>query len=222
MDVPPQLVERLTEIVRRRDRALAFDAALKAGLGIIFSLITFGVLFWFGWVTGFFVGHSVNLHPWQLGAIVSGLFFVVACWSAWRRVDPLAGLEPLTDAQMLAMLIGRATGAFMAFSPRHAIAGAALVLLGGPASVFQALGIWAHRLRADAGLIQQAAKLLVQCKAEPPVEQVRDVSAAILLRRLALVKIIPREKSAVLALTDKGHAMLRKKSTGERRGVSPT
>lgn len=211
MDIPPRLIERLAEMVRRRNRELAVDAALKAGLGIVFSGLTFGVVFWFGWVAGFFFGRYLNLHAWQLGAIVAGTFFVVAAWSAWRRVDPLAGLEPLTDGQRLAALVGQASGAFVYFSPRHATAGAAIVLLGGPANVFEAFGLWAHRIRADAALFEQAARLLAMCQAELPAEEVRVLDAAFLLGRLALIKVIPRGESVALTLTDKGVAVLSKK-----------
>jgi hypothetical protein len=213
MEIPPQLIDRVSELVRRRNRELAFDAALKAGLGIVFSVLTFGTLFWFGWVVGFFVGHSLGTYPWQLGSLVAGVFFVVATWSAWRHVDPLAGLEPLTDGQMLLTLIGQATGAFTYFSPRHATAGAALMLLGGPANVIEAFGIWAHRHRADAELIEQAARLLVLCREELPVDEVRIPAAAFLLRRLALIKVLPRGDSAVIAPTDKGLAMLPKQKS---------
>ncbi len=213
MDIPPQLIDRLADAVRRRNRELAFDAALKAGLGIVFSLVAFGMLFWFGWVVGFFVNRS---YAWQLGVVVAGVFFVTASLSAWRRVDPLADLAPLGDAEMVAMLIGRASG-FMVFSPRHALAGAALVLLGGPAGVFEALGIWAHRLRADDELIRKAAKVLVLCEATLPQDEIGDFLAAVLLWRLALIKPTVHGDSAALVPTDKGWAMLAKKKAQRAR-----
>jgi hypothetical protein len=210
MNSSPQIVDRLSEMANRRNRELASDAMLKALLGIGFGVVTFGVLFWMGWFVGIFVAHSVHLNAWQFGAILTGLFFVVATWSAWRRVDPLAGLQPLTDRQMLLTLIGQATGAFVYFSPRHATAGAAIVLLGGPASVFEALGIWAHRIRTDTAQLEQAARLLVLCQKELPADEVGAPAAAFLLRRLALIKVLPRGESAALALTDKGMAVLSK------------
>src|SRR5437660_1188795 len=101
MTIPIDLVHRVNDLLRRRNRELAFEAALKASLGVLFTLVTYGVLFWMGWFVGVFIAGYLNLRPWQFGAILAGLFLVVAAWSAWRRVDPLAGLEPLSDRQLL-------------------------------------------------------------------------------------------------------------------------
>src|ERR1035438_3377979 len=109
MDTAPQIVDRISQMLSHRNRELAADAMLKALLGIAFAVVTFGVLFWMGWFVGVFVGHYLGLRAWQFGAILTGIFFVVATWSAWRRVDPLADLKPLTDAQMLLTVIGQAT-----------------------------------------------------------------------------------------------------------------
>jgi hypothetical protein len=201
------IAERISRLVERRNRELASDAALKAGLGVAFSLLTFGVFFWFSWVIGFMVSALLSLYAWQFAAILTGLFFVVTVWSAWRRVDPLAELTPMTDEEWMLTMLSQATGAFLYFSPRHATAGAALILLGGPVAVFESLGIWAHRLPADPSLIEEAAKLLVRCDKELSAEEVRVPAAAFLLRRLALIKVVPHGESAALALTDKGFAL---------------
>lgn len=217
MTISLELVDRVNHMVRRRNRELAFDAALKASLGIVFSLVTYGVLFWMGWFVGFFVGGYLNLRPWQFGAILTGLFFVVATWSAWRRVDPLAGLKPLSDRQLLLTLISQASPGLLYFSPRHATAGAAMILLGGPANVIEAFGIWAHRIRVEGSLIEDASRLLASCETEFPAEQVREPAAALLLRRLSLVKVVPSGESAALELTDKGLAVLSGGKAGRRK-----
>lgn len=201
--------------MRRRNRELALDALLKAGLGLVFSLFTFGIVFWFSWVLGFFFGRQLDLHPWQFAAIVTGLFFSVATWSAWRRVDPLAGLKPLSDQQLLLTAISQATGSMVYFSPRHASAGLAIILLGGPANLFEAVGIWVHRIRADASLLEKAARLLSLCKTQISAKEVRDPAGAVLLRRLALIKAVPSGASAALALTDKGLALLSGSKDGQ-------
>jgi hypothetical protein len=195
-------------VVRRHNREVGSDAALKASLGIVFSLITYGFLFWFGWVVGFFMAGSLNLHPWQFAAIFAGIFLIVATWSAWVRVNPLAGLEPLSDQQRLLTLISLASPNIVYFSPRHATAGAAVVLLGGPAAVIEAIGIWAHRIRTKGALMEDAACLLGSCQTAFPVEQIRHPAAALVLRRLHLIKVVPHGNSAALALTDKGFAVL--------------
>ena len=204
-----QIADRLSQMVTRRNRELAFDAGFKALLGIAFSVITFGVLFWMGWVVGFFLAFHVNVYAWQFAAIVSGLFLVVAIWSAWRRVDPMAGLKPLTEAQMLLTLISPVTPGVMYFSPRHASAGLAVVLIGGPAGVFEAVGIWTHRLKAEASVIEQAARFLVACRAGLPVKQIEAPAAALLLRRLGLIRVVQTgDESTSIRLTDQGFNVL--------------
>jgi hypothetical protein len=219
MNISPQLVQRVGDLVRRHNRELAFDALLKGSMGIVFSLVTYGVLFWMGWFIGFFVARHLNLQPWQFGAMVAGLFLVVALWSAWQRVDPLAGLKRLSDRQKLLTLISQASPGLLYFSPRHATAGAALILLGGPNNVVEAFGIWAYRLPGAGSLVEEASRLLTSCQTALPAEEVREPVAALLLRRLGLIKVIPSEDSASLTLTDKGLALLGggKKSRAKRR-----
>jgi hypothetical protein len=219
MNVSLQLLQRIDDLVRRRNREIASEALLKAVLGIGFSIVVYGVLFWMGWFVGWFVAKYLNLHPWQFGALLSGLFFVVATWSAWRRVDPLADLKPMTKQQLLLTMISQASPGVLYFSPRHATAGAALILLGGPANVIEAFGIWAHRLRADSSLIEDAALLLAFCEAELPAEEVREPRAALLLRRLGLIKVVPRGDSAALALTDKGFSVAGGKPARRKRAA---
>ena len=73
--------ERLAEMVRGKNRALAVDAALKTGLGILFTLLIFGMFYWGAWFVGFLFAHYLGLHPWQFGAIFTGLFLAVAVWA---------------------------------------------------------------------------------------------------------------------------------------------
>lgn len=211
-----KLVHRLTGIVHTRNRELLVDAGIKAALGIAFSFFTFGILYWFGWVLGFAFAYRLNLEAWQFGAIFSGTFFVAAIWSAWRRVDPLADLAPPNAAQDIIRLITHAAGGVY-FSPRYATAGAALVLLGGPANVFEALGIWAHRLCVEPGSVEAAARLLEECDPPLPFDRIRDLQAAVLLKRLALVKAVPHGESHALTLTDKGRGNLAKRNSSPTR-----
>jgi hypothetical protein len=208
MSNPPQIASRLREIVRRYNRELALDALLKALLGIAFSFLVFGLLFWGGWFVGIFFARSLNLHAWQFGAFLSGLFLVTALWSAWQRVDPLAGLQRLSEKQLLLTLISQDSSQLLYFSPRHATAGVAILLIGGPANLFQAFGIWTSRLRADESLLEESARLLAACDPQCAAEQVRKPTAALLLRRLALIKVVPGGDSPAFALTEKGSTVV--------------
>jgi hypothetical protein len=208
VNTTPDIAARLQGLVRAYNRELALDAFLKALLGVVFSVFTFGFLFCVGWMVGFMIGGLMDLEAWQCGAILSGLFFVVAVWSAWRQVDPTSGLERLSDRQQWLTLITQAAPTIDYFSGRHAAAGAAVVLIGGPANVFRAFAIWGCRIRADASLIDEAAQLLAQCRANYPAEEVVEPAAAVLLRRLGLIKVVTDQDSAALALTRKGSAVL--------------
>ena len=208
-----QLVDRVSDLVKARNRELARDAALEAALGIGFSIGTFAFVFWISWFAGVLVARYFNVYAWQFGTIVTGVFFVVATWSAWRRVDPLEGLKPMTDKQLLSMLVIETALGVNCFSPRHASAGLALVLLGGPAGVFKAIGIWAHRIRVDDATIENAANLLASCRTKLSANDVGDPFAAIVLRRLSLIKVVPHGHYFALTLTDKGRGVL---SNGKR------
>ena len=208
MNSAQQIADCITQMVQSRNRTLIFDATLKASLGIAFSTLTFGFIFWIGWMAGFCFFSWINLEPWQFAALVTGIFLGVAIWSAWVRVNPLADLAPLSDRDLFLTLVSQAAGGLGYFSPRHASAGFAVILIGGPAGVFEALGIWAHRIRADAPLIEQASKILALCEAKLPAEKVRVPAAALLLRRLALIKVVPNDDSVALMLTEHGFAVL--------------
>jgi hypothetical protein len=206
-DIAPVVV-RLQEEIRAHNRELATEAITKAVLGVLFTLLTFAFVFWIAWFFGVLMAGLLNLEAWRFGAVVTGVFLVVSIGSAWRRVDPLAGLEPLSEKQLFLTFAAPALPGGIYFSPRHATAGAALVLLGGPANLFQALGVWAHRIRAEDSLVEDAARLLAASRPRFPTDQVRKPAAALLLRQLALIKIVPGEGAPAFALTAKGSAVL--------------
>src|SRR5277367_2490387 len=100
-----KIVNRLANMVRRHNQELALDALLKAGFGVVLSVIVFGIIFWGGWVVGWSIARSLHLEPWQFGALLAFLFLGTATWSAWHRVDPLAGLRRMTDRQWMQTMI---------------------------------------------------------------------------------------------------------------------
>ncbi len=208
MNNTQQIASRLHDLVRRHNRELVLEALVKALLGIVFSFFTFGFLFGVGWVVGWGVAGSFNLRPWHFGAFLAGVFFVVAAWSAWRQVDPLAGLPRLTDQQWLLTQLSLASPGLLYFSPRHALGGSGVLLLAGPSSVFQALGLWAYRLRTDRSLIEEAGRLLMACSATCPLAEIGTPAAALLLRRLALIKVVPQGNSTAFTVTEKGSKIL--------------
>lgn len=207
-----EIASHLQDTVRAYNRGLAVDALGKSVLGVIFSFFTFGFVYACGWFAGLLFGRSLGLQPWQFAALASGLFFVVACWSAWQHVDPMAGLPPrLSDEQeALHTLVSHAALGNGYFNPRHAVAGFAVVLMGGPANILEALGIWLSRIRDNQSVIEEASCLLADCRADYPIEKVRVPAAVFLLKRLTLVKVVPCGDSSAFALTAKGSAILSK------------
>lgn len=202
-----KIAGRLHDMVRQYNRKLAADAMLQLVLGIAFCSLTFGFVFWVAWFSSSLFLRNLGLHAWQFGAVFSGLFIVVAVWSAWSRVDPLADLKPLSEREQMHRLVSLAVG-LTYFSPRHATAGAAVMLLGGPASIFQALGIWAHRLRANDAIIAEASSLLAASDPQCPIEKIHEIASAVLLKRLGLIKVVPNGESHALTLTEKGRKIL--------------
>ena len=87
-------------------------------------------------------------------------------------------------------------------------------LIGGPANFFKAIGVLRARFRADNSLINDAARLLVECREHYPATNVRRPTAAILLKRLALIKFLPTADSADLTVTDRGAKLLGKRGRG--------
>jgi hypothetical protein len=201
-------VGRLHDAVHHYNSELEFEGRAKIILGAVFSFFVFGFVYCLGWFFGLFFASSLYLDPWQFGLLLAMLFLAVATWSAWRRVDPLAELPRLTDEQMLLTLVSQATPGVLYFSPRHATAGAALVLLGGPVSVFEGWGILNSRIQTDEALIEAASRTLEDCETACPVEEVTDARAALLLRRLSLIKVIPNDDSSALTVTEKGLTVL--------------
>jgi hypothetical protein len=195
-------------MVSRYDSDLLAKGAIKAVLGVVFSIMAFGLIFWCGWFFGFWLAASLGLESWQLGLLCSGLFLVVAIWSAWRRVNPLAGVPRMTDQQWLLTQLHLQIGGIGYFSPWHASAGFAVVLIGGPASVLDAIGLWNAQMRADGPMIDAMAGVLEECADTPPIRKVGSLQAALLLKRLALIKIVPLGDSEAFALTEKGERVL--------------
>src|SRR5262249_21294342 len=140
-------------------------------------------------------------------------------WSAWRHVDPMAGLpERLSDEQELVhTLVSHAAIGTGYYNPRHAVAGFAVVLMGGPANILEAFGIWVSRIRANQSVIEEASCLLADCRADCPIEKVRVPAAVFLLKRLALIKVVPCGDSSAFALTAKGSAFLSKADGRDRK-----
>lgn len=165
------------------------EAIIAAALGVLFTVITFAVVFWIAWIFCWFMfGHH---HATKAAIGVTALFTIVSFWSAWRRVDPNAALSPMTDADAAReQLAGAVTLAFgMPILTRRGAAGAAMLFIGGPVNLFEALDLWLHRLPNGSALLDRAANLYHRTAKGVPMAQIDDLEAAMLLKRLGLIKV---------------------------------
>jgi hypothetical protein len=210
MDNITHVADRLRQLVQSHDRERALEAVFGSAMGLAFTAVTFGVVFGLSWFFGLSFGRHLGLHAWQFGLLVAAVFLVAAVWSAWQQVDPFAGLAPPSDEQMLLTYISHMSSDFFYASPRHVTAGTAAILIGGPANLFKAVGVWRPRLRADASRINDAARLLADCREKFPAAQVCRPAAASLLKRLALIKFVPAGDSVDLTVTERGAKVLSK------------
>src|SRR5262245_13889515 len=181
------------------------EMVIEAGMGLLFTALTAGVLFCIAW----FVCAAIGGRAFPTTAValgITGLYVVVSAISAWRQVDPCAGLAPMSDADRLAFAVSGMVSGYVHFN-RHSVAGMAAVLMGGPINLVGALRSWLHRLPTDPSLVAQAAEILSACRPEVDLKKVdSSASAAILLRRLNL--IVPRVDSTIVTLTEKGRELV--------------
>lgn len=184
------LVDRIKRAAAARNRELATEAAIAGAMGLLFTVITFAGVFWISWIFCFFTFSYTYATRVALG--VTALFAIVSFWSAWRRVDPNEPLGPMTDADVaredLAGAFTLASG--VPILTRRGTAGAAMLLISGPANLFDAWELWRHRLPNNSILMDRAANLYDRAAKGVPVSQARDdADAVILLRRLQLIKL---------------------------------
>ena len=201
-------VEQIRQLVAERNHQLGVEAAVEAGLGLLFSAIVFGGVFWTTWLVCFFVA----FRPTLIAAIVTGVFAAVSTISAWRRVDPYADLAPLTVDEKLRERTTLGLGYVIGFPmvTRRSLSGAAAVLIGGPANLFEAWSTWRHRLPAGDRLLHEAATVFQEADRGLDLQSVRDPGAANVLHRLGLIRTEVTGRDAVtIRLTQKGEDVAR-------------
>lgn len=196
-----RIASRLLRRVQVRNRELMIETTIEAAMGIFFTALTSGVVYCIAWYVCFTLGG--RRFPASTVALATmGIFVIVSAISAWRHVDPFAGLKPMSDAEHLMFAASSMVDGYVHMN-RHTVAGLATVVMGGPVNLVSALGSWLHRLPTDPALIDQAAGILSACRPEVDLKQVcSSLHAAVLLRRLNL--IVPRANSTFVTLTEKG------------------
>jgi hypothetical protein len=197
--------------VSKRNRELATEALLGGLLGVLFTAVVLGFIFWTAWLIAFFPLGSARAT--LVASVVAGVFALVAFVSAWRRTNPLAGIDPMSEAQWTRFMALQAAGYGAAAEPRRALAGAAHVILGGPVNILEAISTWRHRLRVNQATFAGAADLLNRAaRGAVPTEQIEHPPAALLLNRLGLARVapaVPRSPALLLSLTAAGEQLAR-------------
>jgi len=202
-----QVAENLQRFLDTRNGGLASDALLKGGMGLAFSCATFGGFWWIAWLI---------LGSWKKGLFdplplgVTLVYVAVASWSAWRGVDPLANLTPLTQGNVQRHELEAAvsefagTGGLEGLGRREGVAGCANVLLAGPQGVVGGWNAWRKRVEPEPELVAEAAELLASLPAEAGGDR-----GALLLLVLGLAQVERDERGELrLSTTRKGRGLL--------------
>lgn len=192
--------EAVRRAIAEHNSDLSLNAWITLGMGIGTTLVVYVVV----WVLTWLVGPSwlFGWLPMLAGLAAVGLGFL----GVWRGDSPLDGLKPLTDSDLLAITASIAMPNAMVTSPRHLVAGVAEIVLHGPRSILQAVGMLRTRLPDDAALVRAAASVLERgLREDVPLSSVQPPRAAVVLHRLLLLKMqqVGRERF-VLTSTIKG------------------
>ncbi len=199
----------LEPVLRRAVREVNSEhearAVTQAVMGVLFGALVFAPVFVLLWMIFTRVHRRLGGPDGLTGAcLLTGMLLLATFWSAWRRVDPMKSVDPLRPDQEATWALPQ-----IAAGPRHASAGFAVLLLGGPENIVDAVASWRSRLRVDGPLYFAAADLLGRAAQGVELEVIDDPRPFVLLRRLRLVKVEEREEGlGCVVLTEKGRDAL--------------
>ena len=181
-----------------RNGELLTDAFLQGGMGLGFSLATFGGFWWVCWLV---------LGGWRDGVLaplplaITAVYVGAASWSARRGVDPYQNLLPLTRAEASRREIEEVVANFAGtglegLGRREGVAGCATWLIAGPKGFLAGWRAWSQRVQASQELLNRAQQLLeLSLEAPRPLEQ--NSRAGLLLLHLGLVRLEPNSAGTV-------------------------
>ena len=201
MPVDARLADRLLQAIQARNKQLWVDTMIDGLTGLFFTALTAGVVYVVARFLILFFFHGM-IDTATVALWVTAITLVVSFVSAWRNVNPFAGLVQMSAGDHLMFSLGHAVSGYTHFN-RHSVAGFALLLMGGPTNLLSALGNWLHRLPANPAVIDKAVEILSKYRPEVDLGKLADSpKAAHLLRRLNL--IVVRDESTVVSLSTKG------------------
>lgn len=201
----------IESLIREHNVDTRTEAWTKLVLGVLFTLFFSFMI----WAIAFFVlllfaGGRIVV-PGSLA--ITAVFLAATCWSAWKRVDPLAGLDADSLGPRLPVgvgyAIGGSVGGLATGLRRQSLAGAAWFLISGPTSVLEGWKALSRALPSDAGTVSECMELLEECRQGLRTDRVRSPRAYSILATLGMVRIDRDEEGNLLVRpTEKGRAIV--------------
>lgn len=192
--------DRLQALLTDENRRLAFETSLLAVIGLAICLVVFGLSFVLLLIPYFGIPRVVS------ALIGTTLLAVGSLVAAWRQVNPLEGMAPLSMDERMEMKVRNAIGAYGG-SPRFALAGLKMLFMSGPTSLFAAWRDWRRRFTWAPEVVDAAADLLAACQTPQPLQQVAE-EPALLLLELRLAKVVGEDAHARLSITQRGKELI--------------
>ena len=139
----------LAAFVQARNSDLLQDVVIKGVFGLLFAAPTHAFVWGLSWfVFGLSWARSVGMSASTLAWVITLVFLVVSVGSAWRKVDPLAGLHlaPLTHGEVSRRQVEDAVrtvagSGFESTSTREGVAAWANLLIAGPSTTAKGKGV---------------------------------------------------------------------------------
>ena len=131
------VADRIAKLVERRNKKLAKEAWLDVAMGVFWLTVIYGMLLVLSYVW-FMRARFASPGQWSLGFTIG----TATCCAllAWRQVDPLRGIAPMTNTQKALTFISHASPHMLYFSPLHAAGGLVELLTSGFRPLFDGIG----------------------------------------------------------------------------------
>lgn len=186
--------------VKEYNADLVTKGWVAIAMGVLTSLLVYAFI-----MLVCFLFFCLSAAPWYLvGTAIFGVFFGVSWWSCARGVDPLEGVTPADEDDLGAMKLA-ALAMGLPMSPRHTVAGAAGLMMHGPASIIEGRALLASMLPMDEPTIGGAAKVLGELLAPSRgdlamgIEAINPKVLAFVLVRTGLAKADRKGGTSVVA-----------------------
>jgi hypothetical protein len=195
--------------VAAHNARLRQTALVQGAIGLVSCLVTCGGVFGLAYgACMLFLGSWGGGGALLVALVATVLFAAATLRAALQRADPLASLSPLSETERLATRVSLFTPGFVYVNPRYLAAGCAGVLISGPTNLLDARNALRRRLPQDEGTIDAAVEALALAAEEPRLPELPVPLAAVVLRRVDLVKLREDGEDYRVLLTGEGRFLL--------------